>query len=44
MRLGADGECELRPIAGTRPRGRDRAEDEALEAELMASERSGPST
>ena len=39
VRLGADGECELRPIAGTRPRGRDRAEDEALEAELMASDK-----
>ena len=39
VRLGADGECELRPIAGTRPRGRDRAEDDAMEAELMASDK-----
>ncbi len=29
----------LRPIAGTRARGRDRAEDEALARELMASEK-----
>ncbi len=29
----------LRPIAGTRPRGRDRAADEALERELKASEK-----
>jgi anthranilate synthase component I len=37
VRLGAGGECELVPIAGTRPRGRDRAEDDAMEADLMAS-------
>jgi anthranilate synthase component 1 len=29
----------LRPIAGTRPRGKTRAEDEALEKELRASEK-----
>jgi anthranilate synthase component I len=39
VRLGVDGTCELRPIAGTRPRGADAAEDEALAAELMASEK-----
>ncbi|MDZ7641360.1 MAG: anthranilate synthase component I [Desulfurivibrio sp.] len=31
-----DDDIELRPIAGTRPRGRDRAEDLALEQELLA--------
>jgi len=31
-----EGEVTLRPIAGTRPRGRDPAEDQALEAELRA--------
>jgi anthranilate synthase component 1 len=31
-----DGEVTIRPIAGTRPRGRDRAEDEALAADLLA--------
>lgn len=31
-----DGEVTVRPIAGTRPRGRDEAEDKALEAELLA--------
>ncbi len=30
------GEITVRPIAGTRPRGRDAAEDAALEAELVA--------
>jgi anthranilate synthase component 1 len=39
VRLGVDGTCELRPIAGTRPRGADAAEDDALAAELMASEK-----
>ena len=39
VRLGVDGTCELRPIAGTRPRGADEAEDDALAAELMASEK-----
>jgi anthranilate synthase component I len=32
----ADGRVEVRPIAGTRPRGRDAAEDERLAAELLA--------
>jgi anthranilate synthase component 1 len=32
----ADGEVTLRPIAGTRKRGRDAAEDARLEAELRA--------
>jgi anthranilate synthase component I len=31
-----DGEVTLRPIAGTRPRGKDPADDVALEAELRA--------
>ncbi len=31
-----DGAVTARPIAGTRPRGRDRAEDEALAADLLA--------
>jgi anthranilate synthase component 1 len=31
-----DGEVTVRPIAGTRPRGRDEDEDRALEAELLA--------
>ncbi|PLX42917.1 MAG: anthranilate synthase component I [Hyphomicrobiales bacterium] len=31
-----DGRVTVRPIAGTRPRGRTRAEDEALGAELLA--------
>ncbi len=31
-----DGEVPLRPLAGTRPRGNDPAEDQALEAELRA--------
>jgi len=31
-----DGAVTVRPIAGTRPRGRDRAEDEALAADLLA--------
>ncbi|MGC9023162.1 MAG: anthranilate synthase component I family protein, partial [Dissulfurimicrobium sp.] len=32
-------EIELRPIAGTRPRGRDDEEDRRLEAELLASDK-----
>ncbi len=39
VRLDMDGTCELRPIAGTRPRGVDRAQDDALAAELLASEK-----
>ncbi|HET9952632.1 MAG TPA: anthranilate synthase component I [Candidatus Eisenbacteria bacterium] len=35
----AGGRVALRPIAGTRPRGADRAEDEAMERELLASEK-----
>jgi anthranilate synthase component I len=31
-----DGEVTIRPIAGTRKRGRDRAEDESLAKELLA--------
>lgn len=31
-----EGEITLRPLAGTRPRGRNEAEDQALEAELLA--------
>ncbi len=31
-----DGMVTVRPIAGTRPRGKDEAEDKALEAELLA--------
>jgi len=31
-----DGQVEVRPIAGTRPRGRDAAEDKLLEEELLA--------
>ncbi|HEX7127649.1 MAG TPA: anthranilate synthase component I [Thermodesulfobacteriota bacterium] len=34
-----DGQVELRPIAGTRPRGSDEASDAALEAELRANEK-----
>ncbi len=31
-----DGRVTIRPIAGTRPRGKDKAEDKALGAELLA--------
>ncbi|MDM7459264.1 MAG: anthranilate synthase component I [Paracoccus sp. (in: a-proteobacteria)] len=34
-----DGEVTIRPIAGTRPRGRDEAEDRALEADLLADQK-----
>lgn len=34
-----DGEVTIRPIAGTRPRGADEAEDRALEADLLADEK-----
>ena len=37
VRLDLDGTCELRPIAGTRPRGADREQDDRLAEELMAS-------
>ncbi|NQT30490.1 MAG: anthranilate synthase component I [Candidatus Saganbacteria bacterium] len=33
------GEATVRPIAGTRPRGKDEAEDRALAEELLASEK-----
>jgi anthranilate synthase component 1 len=39
VRLDMGGTCELRPIAGTRPRGADPARDDALAAELLASEK-----
>jgi anthranilate synthase component 1 len=39
VRLDLDGTCELRPIAGTRPRGATPAEDDALAAELFESEK-----
>ena len=39
VRLDLDGTCELRPIAGTRPRGATPAEDDALAAELLESEK-----
>lgn len=31
--------CELRPIAGTRPRGKDAAQDKAFEVDLLADEK-----
>jgi len=34
-----DGTIETRPIAGTRPRGRDRAEDESMRSELLLNEK-----
>lgn len=34
-----DGEVTIRPIAGTRPRGRDEAEDKALEADLLSDQK-----
>ena len=34
-----DGTVTIRPIAGTRPRGRSKAEDEALAADLLADEK-----
>jgi anthranilate synthase component 1 len=39
VRLDAEGVCELRPIAGTRPRGPSRAGDQMLADELMESEK-----
>lgn len=36
VRVSSTREVEVRPIAGTRPRGNDAAEDAALEAELLA--------
>ena len=37
LRIGADGRVESKPIKGTRPRGANQAEDEAIKAELAAS-------
>lgn len=34
-----DGEVTIRPIAGTRPRGRDEAQDRALEADLLSDQK-----
>lgn len=39
LSLAADGVVEARPIKGTRPRGRDAAEDAALAAQLVASDK-----
>lgn len=37
LRIDADGRVESKPIKGTRPRGANPAEDEAIKAELAAS-------
>ncbi len=34
-----DGEVTIRPIAGTRPRGADEAQDRALEADLLSDQK-----
>ena len=39
LHVGADGVAETQPIKGTRPRGRDAAEDAALAAELAGSDK-----
>ncbi len=39
VRVDRSGRIETRPIKGTRPRGADTAEDRALAAELLASEK-----
>jgi anthranilate synthase component I len=39
VRLDIDRTCELRPIAGTRPRDADTARDDELAAELLDSEK-----
>ena len=39
VRLDVDRTCELRPIAGTRPRGANREQDDALAEELLDSEK-----
>ncbi|MDH3768013.1 MAG: anthranilate synthase component I family protein, partial [Gammaproteobacteria bacterium] len=41
VRLDENGEASLRPIAGTRPRGADAAQDQALEAALLADPKEG---
>ena len=39
LKLDPGGAIETKPIKGTRPRGRDAAEDQALAAELLASDK-----
>jgi para-aminobenzoate synthetase component I len=39
MQVSADGMVETRPIKGTRPRGASPGQDDALKAELLASEK-----
>ncbi|WP_066950363.1 aminodeoxychorismate synthase component I [Streptomyces lushanensis] len=39
LRIGSDGIAESRPIKGTRPRGSTPAEDAALKADLLVSEK-----
>ncbi|MCA9540062.1 MAG: aminodeoxychorismate synthase component I [Myxococcales bacterium] len=39
LRIDRDGQVESKPIKGTRPRGRDAAEDEALRRDLAQSEK-----
>lgn len=39
LKLDSAGAIETKPIKGTRPRGRDAAEDRALAAELLASDK-----
>jgi anthranilate synthase component 1 len=39
VRVSVDREVEIRPIAGTRPRGRDPAEDAVFAAQLLADEK-----
>lgn len=39
LKLDPSGAIETKPIKGTRPRGRDAAEDRALAAELLASDK-----
>ncbi len=39
MLVRVTGELEYRPIAGTRPRGRDEAEDARLAKEMLADEK-----
>ncbi len=42
--VDAGGQIVTRPMKGTRPRGRDAAEDAAIVAELRAAEKDGPRT
>lgn len=39
LTVDSDGRAESKPIKGTRPRGRDREEDEALRADLLTREK-----